>query len=65
MYPSNSAVIDNPQIQLKDQSARNSNGDMGITNMNFVRSIWQQMLSVVHCIHEENIIHGDLKVRVY
>ncbi len=30
--------------------------------MNFIRLTWQQMLSAVHCIHEERIIHGDLKV---
>ena len=30
-------------------------------NMNFIRLIWQQMLSAVHCIHEERIVHGDLK----
>ena len=29
--------------------------------MNFVRLTWQQMLTAVHCIHEERIIHGDLK----
>jgi serine/threonine-protein kinase TTK/MPS1 len=30
-------------------------------NMNFVRLTWQQMLSAVHCIHEERIVHADLK----
>lgn len=30
-------------------------------NMNFIRLTWQQMLTAVHCIHEERIIHGDLK----
>ena len=30
-------------------------------NMNFIRLTWQQMLNAVHCIHEERIIHGDLK----
>jgi serine/threonine-protein kinase TTK/MPS1 len=30
-------------------------------NMNFIRLTWQQMLSAVHCIHEERIIHSDLK----
>ena len=29
--------------------------------MNFIRLTWQQMLSAVHCIHEERIIHSDLK----
>lgn len=30
-------------------------------NLNFVRLTWQQMLGAVHSIHEERIIHGDLK----
>ena len=30
-------------------------------SMNFIRLTWQQMLSAVHSIHEERIIHGDLK----
>lgn len=37
-----------------------SNGPRNL-NMNFIRLTWQQMLSAVHCIHEERIIHGDLK----
>lgn len=49
-------------LKLKDQATRNSLFGNNDLHMNFIRSIWQQMLSVVHCIHEENIIHGDLKV---
>jgi serine/threonine-protein kinase TTK/MPS1 len=30
-------------------------------DMNFIRLTWQQMLSAVHCIHLEKIIHSDLK----
>ncbi|KAG7340531.1 serine/threonine protein kinase [Nitzschia inconspicua] len=30
-------------------------------DMNFIRLTWQQMLSAVHCIHQEKIIHSDLK----
>mmetsp|Transcript_14147 Transcript_14147/g.20894 ORF Transcript_14147/g.20894 Transcript_14147/m.20894 type:complete len:897 (-) Transcript_14147:426-3116(-) len=30
-------------------------------NINFIRLTWQQMLSAVHSIHEERIIHSDLK----
>jgi serine/threonine-protein kinase TTK/MPS1 len=30
-------------------------------NMNFIRLTWQQMLTAVHSIHEERIIHSDLK----
>ena len=29
--------------------------------MNFIRLTWHQMLNAVHCIHEERIIHSDLK----
>lgn len=30
-------------------------------NTNFLRLYWQQMLEAVHTIHEERIVHGDLK----
>jgi Protein kinase domain len=30
-------------------------------NINFVKWMWYQMLNAVHSIHEERIIHGDLK----
>eukprot|EP00956_Cyclotella_meneghiniana_P001958 scaffold2148_cov28-Cyclotella_meneghiniana.AAC.4 len=30
-------------------------------NMNFIRLTWQQMLTAVHSIHEERIVHSDLK----
>ena len=30
-------------------------------DINFVRLTWQQMLKAVHFIHEERIVHGDLK----
>lgn len=30
-------------------------------NENFIRIIWQQMLEAVHTIHDERIVHGDLK----
>lgn len=33
-------------------------------NMNFIRLTWQQMLTAVHAIHEERIIHSDLKPAV-
>ena len=33
-------------------------------NMNFIRLTWQQMLTAVHSIHEERIIHSDLKPAV-
>lgn len=49
--------------QLQKQGTKKIKGEQGsFVNMNFVRLTWQQMLSAVHCIHEERIIHGDLKV---
>lgn len=30
-------------------------------NENYLRLCWQQMLEAVHTIHEERIVHGDLK----
>ncbi|KNC99197.1 TTK protein kinase [Spizellomyces punctatus DAOM BR117] len=30
-------------------------------SLNFIRMYWEQMLRAVHAIHEENIIHSDLK----
>ncbi|KAK9712425.1 Dual-specificity kinase, spindle pole body (SPB) duplication and spindle checkpoint function [Basidiobolus ranarum] len=30
-------------------------------NLNFVRMYWEQMLQAVHAIHEEKIVHSDLK----
>ncbi|KAJ3428952.1 dual specificity protein kinase ttk [Anaeramoeba flamelloides] len=37
------------------------NSKNGIINPNFLRLTWQQMLEAVHTIHEQRIIHGDLK----
>lgn len=45
---------------LHEQQLLRSKGESSI-NINFIRLTWQQMLSAVHCIHEERIIHGDLK----
>ena len=38
-----------------------SSGGSSRLSMNFIRLTWQQMLKAVHSIHEERIIHGDLK----
>ena len=35
--------------------------ETGNLDENFLRWVWQQMLQVVHIIHEERIIHADLK----
>jgi len=47
-------VLDQNGIKGESQQRR-------ALNMNFVRLTWQQMLTAVHSIHEERIIHGDLK----
>eukprot|EP01105_Mastigella_eilhardi_P004310 TRINITY_DN1572_c0_g1_i5.p1 TRINITY_DN1572_c0_g1~~TRINITY_DN1572_c0_g1_i5.p1 ORF type:complete len:588 (+),score=137.38 TRINITY_DN1572_c0_g1_i5:13-1776(+) len=41
-------------------SGQASRGGSGIDE-NSVRLYWQQMLEAVHCIHEERVIHADLK----
>jgi serine/threonine-protein kinase TTK/MPS1 len=46
------------QALLRDGSGSDGRRNL---NMNFIRLTWQQMLSAVHCIHEERIIHSDLK----
>ncbi|KAI2505141.1 protein tyrosine kinase [Fragilaria crotonensis] len=43
------------------QSTKKGNTGYPSLNMNFIRLTWQQMLSAVHSIHEERIIHSDLK----
>ncbi|KAJ3169948.1 hypothetical protein HDU88_000590 [Geranomyces variabilis] len=45
--------IDLAHILQKEQRSRLS--------LNFIRMYWEQMLRAVHAIHEENIIHSDLK----
>lgn len=30
-------------------------------SLNFIRLTWQQMLEAVQCIHDNRIVHGDLK----
>eukprot|EP00158_Paraphelidium_tribonemae_P003181 Partr_v1_DN25938_c0_g1_i2_m68724 putative ttk protein kinase len=30
-------------------------------NLNFIRVYWEQMLEAVHAIHEERVVHSDLK----
>lgn len=30
-------------------------------SMNFIRYIWEQMLEAVQVIHDENVVHTDLK----
>jgi len=49
------------QQQATISGHRDTMSSRRILNMNFIRLTWQQMLSAVHSIHEERIIHGDLK----
>lgn len=43
---------------LQKQARFNGNHRL---DLNFIRLTWQQMLRAVHSIHEQRIIHGDLK----
>jgi len=56
------------QRQRKEESVEdgtsfsfNSSGMVGNLSVNFIRLIWMNMLQAVHAIHEERIVHGDLK----
>ena len=50
-------------MSSKQQGSRGGAGRSSL-NMNFIRLTWQQMLTAVHSIHEERIIHSDLKPAV-
>jgi len=52
------ALSSSKQQQKQQQGSR---GGVSSLNMNFIRLTWQQMLTAVHSIHEERIIHSDLK----
>jgi serine/threonine-protein kinase RIO1 len=47
--------------QKQGSSSSRGGGIVSSLNMNFIRLTWQQMLTAVHSIHEERIIHSDLK----
>ena len=49
---------------LRQQSKQQGRAGRSSLNMNFIRLTWQQMLTAVHSIHEERIIHSDLKPAV-
>lgn len=46
------------QAKVPNESKSSS---LSSLNINFIRLTWQQMLGAVYSIHEERIIHGDLK----
>ena len=49
------------QQQRLGSAKEPKSGNRSALDMNFIRLTWQQMLKAVHSIHEERIIHGDLK----
>jgi len=51
----------NHVLQKQARMQQANKGAPGRFNINFIRLTWQQMLSAVHSIHEERIIHSDLK----
>lgn len=51
----------NHVLQQQALQTSSKRGERRHLNLNFIRLTWQQMLSSVHSIHEERIIHGDLK----
>jgi hypothetical protein len=54
--------VDLNQVIQQQTLGKNRDGkSRSSLDMNFIRLTWQQMLKAVHSIHEERIIHGDLK----
>ncbi|GAX09790.1 serine/threonine-protein kinase TTK/MPS1 [Fistulifera solaris] len=53
--------VDLNHVLQQQEIAMAAKRDHRQLNLNFVRLTWQQMLTAVHSIHEERIIHGDLK----
>ena len=56
------SVCDMPEAEAAAAArAALAQGRIGDLDENFLRLTWQQMLSAVRTIHEERIVHGDLK----
>jgi serine/threonine-protein kinase RIO1 len=53
--------VDLNHVLQQQEIAMAAKRDRRQLNLNFIRLTWQQMLTAVHSIHEERIIHGDLK----
>lgn len=53
--------VDLNHVLQQQEIAMAAKRDHRQLNLNFIRLTWQQMLTAVHSIHEERIIHGDLK----
>jgi serine/threonine-protein kinase RIO1 len=54
-------ALSSSKQQQQQKQQQGSRGGVSSLNMNFIRLTWQQMLTAVHSIHEERIIHSDLK----
>ena len=52
--------VDLARLLQRRERARTAEGQNKI-DLNFIRLHWQQMLEAVHIIHEERIVHSDLK----
>lgn len=57
-------VLRQQELLSSKQRGRGRGTGRSSLNMNFIRLTWQQMLTAVHSIHEERIIHSDLKPAV-
>ena len=56
-------IMEHGEIDLGSllQQKRKTSSENGLLSMNFIRMIWMSMLEAVQAIHEERIVHGDLK----
>lgn len=54
-------VLRQQELSSSRQQGRGGSTGKSSLNMNFIRLTWQQMLTAVQFIHEERIIHSDLK----
>ncbi|QDZ24034.1 dual specificity protein kinase [Chloropicon primus] len=52
--------VDLARLLQRREKVRSAEGQNKI-DLNFIRLHWQQMLEAVHIIHEERIVHSDLK----
>jgi serine/threonine protein kinase len=57
-----SSICDMPVAEAAAVAAASlAQGRIGDLDENFLRLTWQQMLSAVRTIHDERVVHGDLK----
>jgi serine/threonine-protein kinase TTK/MPS1 len=54
-------VMEMGEIDLAHMLLKQSNSNKSKVNEHCLCMYWQQMLEAVHTIHEERIVHGDLK----